>query len=115
MAVTALQFLNGPLRWKMFEKGLQVEWNRLYQLLTSQAGSGVTAGTTVLATLDVTDGAGTGFQKDAGVTVSGPFATTGAEATVKGEKVVESDPAGHYGPTPARRSQDLPMAGFKTA
>ena len=112
MAVTLLQYMTGR-RFYFAEKGMQVEWNRLFQLIAAQGGSGITPGTTVLDSLDTVDGTGTGFQKDTAVSTSGPFAATGTEATVSGEKVVPMDPGGGYGPNPARLSQTSPTNGFR--
>jgi hypothetical protein len=110
--VLVSDYLN-RMRWVMFERGMQVEWNRLNQLLSAVAGSGVVGGTTELDELSVVDGNGTGFETNAEATVTGPFAASGAQATVTGEKVMPADPGGSYGPTPARISQKLPTAGFR--
>ena len=115
MAVTLTQFLHGPLKWAMAEAKLQVWWNRLNQIIAAEAGSGITGGTTVLGDADLVDGAGTGIQKDVLATISGPFAASGAEATVTGEKVIPPDPGGSYGPTPARLSNAEPMNGFRNS
>jgi hypothetical protein len=113
MAMTLRQFLDGPARWKMFEKGLQGLWNQFNQILASESGSGITAGTTVLSTADIADGAGAGIQKSTLRTISGPFALTGGEKTVTGMKVQPADPGGAVGPHPARISNQTPSSGFR--
>lgn len=111
MAVTVRQLIDGGLKWAMFEQGLQVWWNRLNQVFSAEIGSTVVAGTTVIGTLDVADGAGGGIQKTPLRPIAGPFAATGAEITTSGYKVPPADPGGAVGPHPRRQSQQFPPDG----
>jgi hypothetical protein len=110
MGMTLRQYMDDRLRWVMFEKGLQAEWNYLNQIVNSLAGSGVTGGTTELGTVDLT--AATGVNKNASKTFSGTFAP-GAQAGGTGFTVPPGDIAGNVGPNPARISQRIPTAGFR--
>jgi len=110
MGMTLRQFMDGRLRWVMFEKGLQTEWNYLNQIINSETGSGMTAGSAVYGSADIT--AATGIGKSAGNTFSGTFAP-GAEAGGSGFTVPPADISGTVGPTPLRQSQKLPTAGFR--
>lgn len=111
MAMTLRQYMDGRLRWIMFEKGLQTEWNYLNQIVNSEAGSGITGGTTVLSTSDIT--AATGVQKSALATFSGTFAP-GAEAGGTGFTVPPADLSGVVGPAPRRQAFPYPTSGFRT-
>jgi hypothetical protein len=99
MGMTLRQYMDDRLRWIMFEKGLQVEWNYLNQIINSLAGSGVTGGTTDLGTVDIT--AATGLNKSTTKTFSGTFAS-GAQAGGSGFLVPPGDTAGNVGPNPQR-------------
>ena len=103
MAVTLRQYVDGPLKWAMYEKGLNVQWNRLNQLFSSENGTGIAANTGVLGNALIDDGTGTGYGRLAARPISGPFASAGGEATVSGYTVVPADPGGNYGPTPRRQ------------
>jgi len=110
MGMTLRQYMDDRLRWVMFEKGLQTEWNYLNQIINSLCGSGFTASTTVLGTADIT--AATGLNKNTNATFSGTFAS-GAQAGGTGFTVPPGDIAGNVGPGPQRLSQRLPTAGFR--
>lgn len=113
MGMTLRQFMDGPVRWTLFEKGLQTLWNQLNQIINSECGSGFTAGTTILGTADIT--AATGLNKDSTATakgLSGIFAV-GAESGATAFKVPPTDPGGNVGPTPQRLSNRIPTAGFR--
>jgi len=115
MGMTLRQFMDGPVRWGLYEVGRQNLWNQLNQIINSECGSGFTAGTTIFGSADIT--AATGIQKDSSATakgLSGTFAT-GAEAGATNFKVPPADPGGNVGPTPQRLSQRMPMAGFRDA
>lgn len=116
MAETLRQFLDGELRWTMAEKGLQVQWNRLNQILASVTpASGVTLGTTDNDAFVVDDGSGGAamIRPEATKSVTGPFTGTGAQATVTGQKVRPADPGGNIGPQPVRLSNTIPRNGFR--
>jgi hypothetical protein len=113
MGMTLRQYMDGPLRWALYEKGLVHIWNQLNQIVNSEAGSGVTGGTTILGSIDIT--AATGLQKDGSATakgLSGIFAT-GAESGTTAFKVPPMDPGGNVGPNPQRISERIPRAGFR--
>lgn len=112
MAMTLRQFMDGPLRWALYEVGRQHLWNQLNQIINSEAGSGVVASTTILGSLDIT--AASGLEPDGTAsprTLSGPFSPTATGATAF--KVPPSDPGGSVGPIPARQTNRKPFAGFR--
>jgi|SRR5215831_5447338 len=111
MGMTLRQYMDDRLRWVMFEKGLQVEWNYLNQIVNSLCGSGFTASTTEFGTADLT--AATGINKNTTKTFSGTFAS-GAQAGGTGFTVPPADLAGIVGPPPPRISFKVPTAGFRT-
>ena len=112
MAVTLSQYLDA-IKWRFLERGDQVMWNELKQIANSQSGSGVTAGTTVLGTADIT--AGTGLQTNNNAGLDGPFAATGVSeaSTASHYDKPRPDPGGNYGPTPQRLSFRVPTGGFR--
>jgi hypothetical protein len=113
MPYTLRQFMDGPMRWALYEVGRQHLWNQLNQIVNSEAGSGITGGTTILGTADIT--AATGLNKDSTATakgLSGIFAV-GAESGTTAFKVPPADPGGNVGPVPQRISERMPKAGFR--
>jgi len=116
MGMTLRQYMDERLRWIMFEKGLQVEWNYLNQIINSLCCSGFTASTTILESADIT--AATGLNKNTAKTFSGTFAT-GAQAGGTGFTVPPADIAGSttagVGLAPPRQSQRVPTSGFRVS
>lgn len=123
MGMTLRQFHDAQ-RWYFFEKGLQNLWNQYNQIINSEAGSGITGGTTLLSGADIT--ASTGLNKDgtAAATLSGIFAS-GSEHGATGFDTPPADPAGNVGPHPKRllpgqattiaAATPPPMAGFRVS
>lgn len=96
-SITLLQYLDS-LRWYFFEKGMQRVWNDLYRV--AQSTTGATYGSALLGNLVVTAGGASGISATSGRANSGPIIPT------------IPDTGGELTPTPARRRNTRPTAGF---
>jgi len=108
MAVTLRQKWDS-YRWYMYEKGLQVIWNEMNQIINSKEGSSVVGGTTSnsAGTYDITSE--NFVLGDAARPFSGALSASNSQS---GKKVMIPDPGGNFGATPLRLANSLPTAGF---